>query len=250
MSELKLKDKVMFITGGGDGMGRATSILAAQEGAVIAIYEMDPEKHQAVKKIIEDNGGKAITFTGDVTNEEGLRQAIDETAKTFGSIDILINNVGYCREGLVHQMITEEWNKTMRISLDAYYYTAKYAIPHMLAKGKGKIVNIASAAGLKSIYDTPAYSAAKAGVIMLTKAMAQAHAPSGINVNCICPGVIKTNMLRFMSDEYLQAVSSMIPMRRLGVPEEIAKAVLFLVSDDATYINGAILSVDGGIATT
>ena len=248
MSELKLKDKVMFITGGGDGMGKATSILAAQEGAVVAIYEIDPKKHQAVKKIIEDNGGKAITFTGDVTNEEGLRQAIDETAKKFGSIDILINNVGYCPEGLVHEMPTEEWDKTMRISLDAYYYGSKYAIPHMLAKGKGAVVNIASAAGLKPVFNTPAYCVAKAGVVMLTKAMAIAYAPSGIRVNCICPGVIDTNKSANMSPEYRQAVSNIIPMRRLGLPEEVAKAIVFLVSDDASYMNGAITCVDGAVS--
>lgn len=248
MSQLKLKDKVVFITGGGDGMGRSTSILAAQEGAKIAIFELNAENQEETVRVIRENGHQAIGFTGNVINEEEVRLAIEETVKTFGGIDVLINNVGINLEGLLHETTTEHFDRTMKINLYQDFFTSKYAIPYMLEKKKGAIINISSAAGIKTQRGTPVYSTAKAGVIMLTQAMALQYAPLGIRVNSVAPGLVRTAMNSARSNEYIESVAKAVPMLRPGQKEEIARATIWLASDEASYITGVTIPVDGGLS--
>lgn len=248
MSILKLKGKVVFITGGGDGMGRATAILAAQEGAKVAVFELNDENQIEVVRTIRENGHQAIGFTGNVTSEDEIRTAIQETVEVFGGIDVLINNVGINLEGFIHETETEHFDRTMKINLYQDFYTSKYTIPYMLEKNKGAIINISAAAGIKTQRSTPVYSTAKAGVIMFTQAMALQYAPYGIRVNTVSPGLVRTAMNKERSDEYIASVASAIPMQRSGQMEEIARATVWLASDDASYITGVTLPVDGGLA--
>jgi len=244
----KLNDKVIFITGGGAGMGKATAILAAQEGAKVVIYGRNAAKQEEVVKIIQENGGQVKMLLGDVSNEEQVKEAIDKTVEAFGSIDILVNNAGVIAGVvLTHEHTTESWKKVIECDLNGCFYTAKYAIPYMLKKGNGNIINISSAAGLRPMQTESAYTSAKAAVIQLTKTMAWEYADKGIRVNCICPGLIMTDMLRFQPEEYLDAIAAGVPMKRIGQPEEIAKPIVFLATEDASYINGAVISVDGGL---
>lgn len=245
---MKLKDKVVFITGGGDGMGRATAVLAAQEGAKVAIFELNDENQKEVVQTIKKSGNEAIGFTGNVTNEQEVRLAIEETAKAFGGIDVLINNVGINLEGLIHETETEDFDKVIKVNLYQDFFTSKYAIPYMLEKNKGAIINISSAAGIKTQKGTPLYSTAKAGVIMLTKALALQYALLGIRVNSVAPGLVRTAMNKVRSDEYIEMVAKAVPMQRTGQTEEIARATIWLASDEASYITGVTLPVDGGLS--
>jgi 3-oxoacyl-[acyl-carrier protein] reductase len=243
----KLDNKVIFITGGGDGMGRATAVEAAKNGALVVIFELKKENAETTKQIVEENGGKIIAFIGDVTKEEQLQHAIEGTVKTFGSIDILVNNVGYDLEGYIHEVSSEEWDKVMNINVKSIYYASKYAIPHMIKKGKGNIINISSAAGVRARADTPIYRTAKAAVIMLTKSMALAYADKGIRVNSISPGLTETNMLSNMSQEYIDKIEQGIPIKRIGKPEDIALSIMYLASDESAYVTGTNLLVTGGL---
>ena len=247
MNNLKLKDKVMFITGAGDGIGKSIAIMASKEGASIAIFGRNAEKQEAVKKTIEEVGGKAITFIGDAGKEEDFKNSIEGTVKAYGTIDILVNNASIIAVGLLHEHSSEDWKNVINCNVNGYFYAAKYAIPYMLKQGSGNIVNISAASGMRPLNTGSAYTSSKAAVIQMTRTMAAEYASSGIRVNSVSPGVTMTNMLRFVTDEYLKGLEAVIHMRRVGQPEEIAKAVIFLASDDASYITGDVLSVDGGL---
>ena len=243
----RFSGKVMFITGAGDGMGKATAVLAAQDGAKIAIFELFSEKAEETKKIIEANGGECICLIGNILNEEQIKDAVEKTIEKFGKIDFLLNNAGIVHNALLHETSTEDWNKVIGGCLTSVYYTSKYIIPHMIKQGSGAVVNISSASGIRVNPETPAYSPAKAGVIRLTEYMAMTYAEKGIRTNCICPGMIKTGILRNCSKEYLAESEKRIPMKRAAEPEEVARVTCFIFSDEASYMNGSIVNVDGGV---
>jgi len=250
--EMKLRDKVALITGSGSGLGKAIALLFASEGAIVVVADIDiPAGENTVQEILDRNrqgNTKASFIYTDVSRETSVAQMVDKVVETYGGIDILVNNAGViCRKTLLDHTLVE-WEKVLSVDLTGIFLCTRAVAPHMMRKKRGKIVNISSAAGQIG-YTYPSYSAAKAGVINFTKSIVFDLAPKGINVNCLCPGIIGTPINQGMRNnaDLMQKVIKRIPQRRIGTPEEVAKAALFLASDDSDYINGAALTIDGGL---
>ena len=249
---MRLRNRVALVTGGTSGIGQATALLLAEEGAQVAITGRSESRGRKVRAEIEQAGGQAIFVRADVRFADECRRTVEDTVQAFGRLDILVNNAGVLYPNTVLDCTEEEWDLTVDISLKGTFLMSKYALPIMIAQGSGAIVNIASGWGLVGGNEAAAYCAAKGGVVLLTKAMAIDHSRQGIRVNCVCPGDVDTPMLvqdaksRGMSWDAYWAEASDRPMGRVGQPKEIAKAVLFLASDDASFVTGAILAVDGG----
>ena len=249
---MRLANKIALITGGTSGIGRATAVLFAKEGARVAITGRNEMRGLAVVEEIESASGAAIFIRSDVRSAAECRQAVEQTLQTFGRLDILFSNAGVFYPNTVPNSTEEEWNLTLDICLKGTYLMSKFALQAMLAQKSGVIINNSSGWGLVGGNAAAAYCAAKGGVVLLTKAMAIDHGPQGIRVNCVCPGDVDTPMLpedarrRGMKWEDYLATASDRPMGRIGKPEEIAAAVLFLASDEAHFITGAVLAVDGG----
>jgi NAD(P)-dependent dehydrogenase (short-subunit alcohol dehydrogenase family) len=249
---MRLRDKVAIITGGTSGIGRATAILFAREGAQVVVVGRDEARGQRVVAEIAAAGGTALFQRCDVRFADQCRQVVEGTVRAFGRLDILFNNAGVFYANTVVDCTEDEWDLTVDISLKGTYLMSKYAIPLMIEQGGGAIVNTASGWGLVGGHQAAAYCAAKGGVVLLTKAMAVDHSRQGIRVNCVCPGDVDTPMLvedaRWRGidwDGYIADAADR-PMGRIGQPEEIARAVLFLASDESSFVTGAALAVDGG----
>ena len=249
---MRLNEKVALVTGGTSGLGRATALLFAQEGAKVAITGRNEERGRKVVSEIEQAGGDAIFVKSDVRFDEECRRAVEETLKAFEGIDILCNNAGVYYRNSVVDCTEEEWDLTVDICLKGTFLMSKYTLPLMIGKGSGVIINISSACGLVGEDNGAAYCAAKGGVVTLTKGMAKDHGHQGVRVNCICPGDTETPML--VEDAKLRGVtwekylkdSSSRPLGRIGQPEDVAKAALFLASDDSSFMSGAVFKLDGG----
>lgn len=247
-----LAKKVALITGGSSGIGKACALLFAKEGASVAITGRNQERGERVRDRIVRDGGKSIFITVDVRKSEECGRAVDETVSAFGKLDILFNNAGVFYPQTVVGCSEEEWDEQIDINLKGTFLMCKFALPHMIRKGTGVIINNSSGWGMVGGDSAAAYCAAKGGVVLLTKAMAIDHGPQGIRVNCICPGDVDTPMLpedarlRGMKwQDYLAGCANR-PLGRIGTPEEIAAAALFLASDDSSFMTGAALVVDGG----
>jgi NAD(P)-dependent dehydrogenase (short-subunit alcohol dehydrogenase family) len=249
---MRFKDKVVLVTGGTSGIGRATALGFAREGARVAVVGRNPERGQRVVDEIEATGGRAVFLACDVRVAEDCRRTVEETLRILGGLDVLFNNAGVYYANSVVDCTEEEWDDTVDISLKGAFLMSKYALPHMIEQGHGSIVNMASGWGLVGGNKAAAYCAAKGGVVLLTKAMAVDHSAQGIRVNCVCPGDVDTPMLvddaqrRGMAWTDYMAEAANRPMHRVGQPEEVAHAVFFLASDEASFITGAALAVDGG----
>jgi NAD(P)-dependent dehydrogenase (short-subunit alcohol dehydrogenase family) len=249
---MRLKDKVAIVTGGTSGIGRATALLFAREGARVVVVGRDPARGQQVVDEIEAAGGEAMFIRCDVRFPDECRRAVEGTLEALGRIDVVVNNAGVFYANTAIDCTEEEWDETVDISLKGTFLMSKYALPHMIEGGRGAIVNVASGWGLVGGNEAAAYCAAKGGVVLLTKALAVDHSAQGIRVNCVCPGDVDTPMLvddarrRGMAWADYMAEAANRPMRRVGKPEEVARAVLFLASDEASFVTGAALAVDGG----
>ena len=247
-----LKDKVVIITGGASGIGKAVALLFSREGATVAIVDIDEPNGQAVVQGIVESGGKAVFLHCDVTNKVECRSAVDRVLKELGKISVLFNNVGIIRRASVVDTAEEEWDKVMATNVKSMFLFSKYVIPIMAEAGGGVIINTASGWGLVGGEKAASYCASKGAVVLLTKAMALDHGPQNIRVNCICPGDTETPMLISearqlgVDKEEFLAEAKQRPLQRIGKPEEIANAVLFLASDASSYVTGTALVVDGG----
>jgi NAD(P)-dependent dehydrogenase (short-subunit alcohol dehydrogenase family) len=249
---MRLLDKVALITGGTSGIGEATALLFAREGAKVAIAGRNEKRGHAVTVQIIENGGQAIFLRTDVRKADECRRAVDETITSFGRLDILFNNAGVFYPQTTLDCSEEEWDLQIDINLKGTFLMSKFALPAMIQQGSGVIVNNSSGWGIVGGDKAVAYCASKGGVVLLTKAMAIDHGRQGIRVNCICPGDVDTPMLPedarmrgLKWEDYLAGCANR-PLGRIGTADEIAKAVLFLASDDSSFMTGAALVVDGG----
>ncbi len=249
---MRLKGKVALITGGTSGIGSATAIRFAGEGAAVAITGRNPERGEQVVQDIVANGGEALFIRSDVRSAEDCRQAVDQTLERFGKIDVLFNNAGVFHPKSVPDCTEKEWDETIDSSLKGAFLMSKYALPSMIERGSGSIIHTSSGWGILGGDKAAAYCAAKGGLIVMAKAMAIDHGPDGIRVNCVCPGDVLTPMLpddaakRGMSwDDYAVGAANR-PLGRIGTAEDIANAVLYLASDESSFVTGEALVVDGG----
>jgi NAD(P)-dependent dehydrogenase (short-subunit alcohol dehydrogenase family) len=247
-----LLGKVALVTGGASGIGRATAELFAQEGAAVAVVDIDMASGEAVVESISKSGGEALFISCDVTKSDACEQAVDLVVRRWGRLDILFNNAGVTRRASVLGTTEEEWDWVMAVNLKSVFLMSKAALPTMIERGSGSIVNTSSGWGLVGGKDAVSYCASKGAVVQLTRAMAVDHGPAGIRVNAICPGDTDTPMLANeaqqlgQTHEQILAESVDRPLRRVGRPEEIAQSVLFLASDAASFVTGTTLVVDGG----
>jgi NAD(P)-dependent dehydrogenase (short-subunit alcohol dehydrogenase family) len=243
--------KVVIVTGGSYGIGRAAAIGFAQRGAKVSIADMDAVKGEETLRRIKEAGGDAIFVKTDVSLELDVKAFVEKTVQAFGRLDCAFNNAGIHKDFVSTVSFTvAEWDEMINVNLKSVWLCMKYEIPHMLKQGKGAIVNTSSAAGLVAAPSNPAYPASKHGVVGLTKSTAIEFARRGIRVNCVCPGPIRTGMyesLVAVSPEIVNAMINKVPMGRIAEPEEVAAAAIWLCSDEASYITGHALPVDGGI---
>lgn len=244
----RLDNKVAIITGAAGGMGKADALLFVQEGAKVAITDLQEDKIKDVVAEIEALGGEAIGFKHNVASEEDWVRVVDETVQKFGKIDILVNNAGVSNATPFMDLTVEGWEKTMSINVTSIFLGQKYVIPHMIEAGSGSIVNISSIAGLTGGSGAGPYTASKGAVRMLTKATAVDFAKHNIRCNSVHPGYIETPMTvdLFKDEQMMQWFQSQTPLPRLGKAEDIARGVLFLASDESSYITGVELPIDGG----
>jgi NAD(P)-dependent dehydrogenase (short-subunit alcohol dehydrogenase family) len=249
---MKLKGRVSLITGGTEGMGYATAELFLREGAKVVITGRSAEKGRKALAKLEELG-EAAFVRGDVSKAKDAQRMVEGAVRRFGRIDILFNNAGVYVEKLAEDTSEDEWDRVLDINLKGTFLVSKYAIPYMKRQRSGSIINNSSDAGLVGNRSCPAYCASKGAVTIMTKAMALDYAKYNIRVNCVNPGTIDTPMLaceaKASGDQkaYLKRMDEELPIGRVGRPEEVAQAVLFLASDAASFVTGAALSVDGGL---
>ncbi|HEY7098109.1 MAG TPA: SDR family NAD(P)-dependent oxidoreductase [Terriglobales bacterium] len=249
---MRLENKVALITGGTSGIGEATALMFAKEGAAVAITGRNESRGHAVSARILESGGKTIFVRTDVRKAAECERAVAETVSSFGRVDILFNNAGIYYPQTTLECSEEEWDLQIDINLKGTFLMSKAALPGMIAQGSGNIINNSSGWGIVGGDHAVAYCASKGGVVLLTKAMAIDHGRQGIRVNCICPGDVETPMLpedarmRGLKWEDYIAGCANRPLGRVGTADEIAKGVLFLASEDSSFMTGAALVVDGG----
>lgn len=246
----ELSGKVAIVTGGSAGIGRAAALALAAEDAAVVIADVAAERGEAVAAEIRDKGGTALFVRADVSHDDEVAAAVARAVEVFGGLDLAFNNAGV--EGaaaITHECTVENWNRTLAVNLTGVWSCMRHEIPAMLARGGGAIVNNSSVAGLVGFATIPAYTASKHGIVGLTKTAALEYAEKGIRVNAVCPGVIDTEMIERFTGNQPEAEAALLatePVGRLGRPEEIAEAVVWLCSERASFVTGQAIAVDGG----
>ena len=246
----RLEGKVAVVTGGGSGIGRATALLFAAEGAAVAVIDVRADAARETAGAIIEQDGKAIAITADVSDPVAVQNAISQTVRSLGRLDLLHNSAGILVTGTVVDVPEEGWHRSIAVNLTGTFLCCRYAIAAMLESGGGSIINTASTAGVVAEQEIAAYCATKGGIVMLTKQMALDYARQNIRVNCLCPGWIDTpfNQPVIPNEEWLQeTIDKVVPMGRQGRPDEAAYAALYLASDESSLVTGHSLVVDGGL---
>lgn len=242
-----LRDKVAIITGGASGIGKATTELFCHSGGKVAVWDVNESRGKDLVQALSDQGQSVVFMKVDTSSDTQIRQAVQDTLVHFGRIDILVNNAGITMDSTLLKMTDEQWDKVIDINLKGVFYCTRAVAPHMIQQGSGRIINASSVVALYGNFGQTNYVATKAGVIGMTKTWARELGRKGINVNAVAPGFILTEMVQAMPEQVLAKMAEKVPLNQLGSPEDIAHIYAFLSSDGARYINGATISVDGGM---
>lgn len=240
---MRLKDKICLITGGGRGIGRATAIRFAQEGARVAVADVDL---QVAAEVAHELGERGLALELDVSSRESIEAGLDRIISHWGRLDVLVNNAGIVRDAQLLKMSEADFDAVIDINLKAVFTCTQAVARRMVDQGSGVILNASSVVALYGNFGQSNYVAAKSGVIGMTRVWARELGPKGIRVNAVAPGFIETRMTAGIPDKVVEKINERVPLRRMGAPEEVANAYLWLASDEASYVNGHVLSVDGG----
>ncbi|MCT1478275.1 SDR family NAD(P)-dependent oxidoreductase [Microbacterium sp. p3-SID336] len=249
---MRLENKKAIVTGGAGGIGRATCLALAEEGAAVAVVDLNGEAAEAVAAEIRDAGGRAVAIPADVSSESDIERVVSTTVGEFGGVDVVFNNAGIIRRQTAVEIDVDDWDLVFGVNVRAIYLMCKHVVPIMEAAGGGSIVNTGSGWGLKGGGRALSYCASKGAVVNMTRALAIDHGPAGIRVNSVNPGDVNTGMLRDEARQLSQDADAFLaeaadrPLRRMGEPEEVAQAVVWLASDASSYVTGSALVVDGG----
>jgi NAD(P)-dependent dehydrogenase (short-subunit alcohol dehydrogenase family) len=249
---MRFENKVVAVTGAAVGIGRAAALAFAREGGAVALVDKDPSRGEVAAREIAREGYIIEFVPGDVSSEADVRRVVEHVANRWGHLDVLVNNAGIYRQGDITQTTTEDWERIIAVNLTGAFLFTRYAVPVMVSHGGGVIVNVASEAGLVGIRGQVAYNVSKSGMIALTRSCAVDLAEKGVRVNCVCPGTTDTPLVREAVGRApdpaaaRRRLEEIRPLNRLGTPDEIASAILYLASSEAGYATGAILSIDGG----
>lgn len=243
---MRLKDKISIITGSARGIGRATALKFAAEGACVVVCDLDQTSVDAVVREVTEQGGKASGFVVDVTDRNSINAMVDNVKARYGRIDTLVNNAGIVQDARMVNMTDDQFDKVIEVNLKGTYNCAKAVIDTMLMQQSGVILNASSVVGIYGNFGQTNYAASKFGVIGMAKTWAREFGRHGIRANAVCPGMVETDIIKGIPDKVIQTIIDRVPLGRLGKPEEIANTYAFLASDEASFINGAVIEVGGG----
>jgi 3-oxoacyl-[acyl-carrier protein] reductase len=246
---MRLKDRAAIITGAVGGIGRAAALRFAQEGARVAVADLREEEAQKTVDTITSQGGQAVALGVNVAKRDSVQAMVDRALEAFGQIDILVNNAGILRDARLVKMTEEEFDSVISVNLKGVFNCTQAVAQQMIDRNYGRIVNTTSVVALYGNFGQTNYIAAKAGVIGMTKTWSRELGPKGITVNAVAPGFIATDMVAGMPEKVIEMMKAKVPLGRMGTADDVANAYLWLASDDASYVNGAVISVDGGVTT-